>query len=113
MSTAPKKTTLTLDDIQMIGDLVQQSVKDSEERILSKVVSKDEYVFLIKSAVGEVVEEKFKEVIGNYPSREKFHFQMATQAKTVEKVEQEQIVLTHQVQRIDKRITILEKKAHT
>lgn len=112
MSIQTKKTTLSLDDIQMIGDVVQ----DSESRLnkkMGKLITRDEFASLIRSTVGEIVEEKFKEVVGNYPNRNEFHTRLATQAKTVEKVEQEQIVLTHQMQRIDKRVTILEKKAFT
>ncbi len=125
MSIQTKKTTLTLDDIQMIGEVVLDSEKRLQGQMdelkltvatkdnLKSIVQKEDLKSIIEDVVGRVVEEKFKRVVGDFPKREDFHSRMASQAKTVQKVDQEQIVLTHQVQMLDKRVTILEKKAFT
>lgn len=143
MGTDAKKTTLTLDDIQMIGEVVIESEKRLQSQIndlrqimatkkdlesmatkkdlesmstkkdLESMVRKEDLQSVIENVVGRVVEDKFKKVIGIFPNRDEFHTRMANQAKTVQKVDQEQVVLTHQVHRIDKRVTILEKKAFT
>ncbi len=128
-TTAKKKTTLTPDDMQMIGEYVLVAVKEAVapldqkansldqkvttldqkvEEVKRSIVPREELFTLIKDAVGEVVKEQVTEQIGRLPTREEFSSRMDKQAALYKKHEHEMILLTHQYQRHDTQISALE-----